>query len=123
MNVDPNEGLSKQQALIKFSKYLQHFRAQGARGNIISYRSLSIAALSAYLKRQLFIRRSLTANTVSSVLCSDALNKDCTQLRVDLQHLKAFSEELGAWLEDNPAEYLPSVSTCSFTFRVPDVCA
>lgn len=77
MNVDPNEGPSKQQALIKFSKYLQHFRAEGARGNLISY--------------------------------SDALNKDGTQLRVDLQHLKAFSEELGAWLEEDPAEYLPSL--------------
>lgn len=41
--------------------------------------------------------------------CSNALNKDGTRLRVDLQHLKAFDEDLGHMLEENPAEYLPSV--------------
>lgn len=42
MGVDPTAGedgqaLSKQQALIKFGKYLLHFRAEGRKGNLISY--------------------------------------------------------------------------------------
>ena len=42
MGVDPAAGedgqmLSKQQALTKFGKYLLHFRAEGRKGNLISY--------------------------------------------------------------------------------------
>ena len=41
--------------------------------------------------------------------CSDALHKDGSRLRIDLQDIKAFDEDLGHCLEQNPAEYLPAV--------------
>lgn len=34
---EDGQALSKQQALIKFGKYLLHFRAEGRKGNLISY--------------------------------------------------------------------------------------
>ena len=42
-------------------------------------------------------------------LCSDALIKDKTRLRVDLQDVKLFDPDLGACLQQAPAEYLPLV--------------
>ena len=41
--------------------------------------------------------------------CSDALIKDKTRLRVDLQDIKLFDGELGTCLQKAPAEYLPLV--------------
>lgn len=41
----------------------------------------------------------------------DALNKDAKRLRVDLQAIKKFDADLGAQLENNPAEFLPLVQT------------
>lgn len=42
-------------------------------------------------------------------LCSDALIKDKTRLRVDLQDVKLFDPDLGACLQQSPTEYLPLV--------------
>ena len=41
--------------------------------------------------------------------CSDALIKDKTRLRVDLQDIKLFDGELGTCMQKAPAEYLPLV--------------
>lgn len=38
------------------------------------------------------------------------MHKDGSRLRIDLQDIKAFDEDLGHCLEQNPAEYLPAVS-------------
>ena len=37
------------------------------------------------------------------------MNKDAKRLRVDLQAIKKFDADLGAQLENNPAEFLPLV--------------
>ena len=47
----------------------------------------------------------------TALACSDALIKDKTRLRVDLQDVKLFDPDLGANLQRAPTEYLPLVST------------
>lgn len=49
------------------------------------------------------------------VLRSDALIKDKTRLRIDLQDIKLFDGELGSCLQKAPAEYLPLVRHCTPT--------
>lgn len=49
--------------------------------------------------------------TIFELACSDALIKDKSRLRVDLQDVKLFDPDLGACLQRAPTEYLPLVSS------------